>query len=58
MVLGVYPKPVLDRITPSVNRLVAQVELVTHTHQPPVARYRHPAGRRPARREAATGGGP
>jgi NADH-quinone oxidoreductase subunit M len=39
VVLGIYPKPVLDRITPSVNRLVDRVELVTHTHQPPVARF-------------------
>jgi NADH-quinone oxidoreductase subunit M len=37
--LGVYPKPVLDRITPSVNQLVARVEVSTHTHQPLVARY-------------------
>ncbi|HUC05308.1 MAG TPA: NADH-quinone oxidoreductase subunit M, partial [Acidimicrobiales bacterium] len=35
--LGVYPKPVLDRITPSVNQLVAHVEQVTGTHQPAVA---------------------
>jgi NADH-quinone oxidoreductase subunit M len=34
--LGVYPKPVLDRITPSVNQLLAHVEQVTHTHQPTV----------------------
>ena len=34
--LGVYPKPVLDRITPSVTSLVAQVDAATHTHQPPV----------------------
>jgi len=39
VVLGVYPKPVLDRITPSVNELVTHVETVTHTHQPLVARY-------------------
>jgi NADH-quinone oxidoreductase subunit M len=39
--LGVYPKPVLDRITPSVNRLVAHVEQVTHTHQPGVATTRY-----------------
>jgi NADH-quinone oxidoreductase subunit M len=39
VVLGVYPKPVLDRITPSVNRLVDRVEQVTHTTQPPVARH-------------------
>ncbi|HLI73529.1 MAG TPA: NADH-quinone oxidoreductase subunit M [Acidimicrobiales bacterium] len=37
VVLGVYPKPVLDRITPSVNRLVHRVELVGGTHQPAVA---------------------
>jgi NADH-quinone oxidoreductase subunit M len=35
--LGVYPKPVLDRITPSVNRLVHQVHVQTGTHQPAVA---------------------
>ncbi|MGH9088247.1 MAG: complex I subunit 4 family protein, partial [Acidimicrobiales bacterium] len=28
--LGVYPKPVLDRITPSVNRLITHVQDVTH----------------------------
>ncbi len=38
VVLGLYPKPVLDRITPSVNRLVAHVEQATHTEQPAVAR--------------------
>ncbi len=37
VVLGVYPKPVLDRITPSVNRLVAQVNAATHSRQPAVA---------------------
>ncbi|MHB1584612.1 MAG: complex I subunit 4 family protein [Acidimicrobiales bacterium] len=37
--LGVYPKPVLDRITPSVDQLVNRVEAVTHAHQPPVARH-------------------
>ncbi len=35
--LGVYPKPVLDRITPSVTRLVQHVETSTGTHQPAVA---------------------
>jgi NADH-quinone oxidoreductase subunit M len=35
--LGVYPKPVLDRITPSVNRLVHHVNVQTGTHQPAVA---------------------
>jgi NADH-quinone oxidoreductase subunit M len=40
--LGVYPKPVLDRITPAVNQLVARVSVVTHTHQPPVARLGTP----------------
>ena len=37
VVLGVYPKPVLDRITPSVTRLVQHVEDSTGTHQPAVA---------------------
>jgi NADH-quinone oxidoreductase subunit M len=37
--LGIYPKPVLDRITPSVNRLVHQVHLQTGTHQPGVATF-------------------
>ena len=36
--LGVYPKPVLDRITPTVNSLVAQVDSATRTTEPPVAR--------------------
>lgn len=35
--LGIYPKPVLDRITPTVNTLVAQVDAATRTHQPAVA---------------------
>jgi hypothetical protein len=35
--LGVYPKPVLDRITPSVNQLLVHVDQVTHTRQPAVA---------------------
>jgi NADH-quinone oxidoreductase subunit M len=35
--LGVYPKPVLDRITPSVDQLVQHVESRTGTHQPAVA---------------------
>ena len=43
VLLGVYPGPVLSRIEPSVNRIIAHVEAVTHTHQPLVARY-GPAG--------------
>ncbi|MCK4176913.1 complex I subunit 4 family protein [Aciditerrimonas ferrireducens] len=35
--LGVYPKPVLDRITPSVEALVHQVDQATGRHQPAVA---------------------
>jgi NADH-quinone oxidoreductase subunit M len=35
VVLGVFPKPVLDRITPSVNQLVAHVDRVTGTPVPP-----------------------
>jgi NADH-quinone oxidoreductase subunit M len=37
VLLGVYPQPVLDRITPAVTRLVNHVEAVTGTHQPAVA---------------------
>lgn len=37
VVLGVYPRPVLDIIQPSVNRLVAQVDLATGHRQPKVA---------------------
>ncbi len=36
--LGIYPKPVLDRITPSVQRLVEHVDQATGTHEPAVAR--------------------
>lgn len=32
--LGVYPKPLLDRINPSVTALVNQVEAANHSHQP------------------------
>jgi len=32
--LGVFPKPVLDRITPSVDRLVVHVDTATHTPIP------------------------
>ena len=35
--LGVYPKPVLDRIKPSVNQLVAHVEKTTGHRSPPSA---------------------
>ena len=35
--LGVYPKPVLDRINPSVNQLIAHVESSTGHYQPSVA---------------------
>ena len=34
VLLGVFPKPVLDRITPSVDRLVVHVDTVTHTPVP------------------------
>ncbi len=36
--LGVWPKPVLDRITPSVDQLVNRVEVVGHQHVPINAR--------------------
>ena len=35
--LGVYPKPLLDRITPSVDRLVHQVDVATGTRAPAVS---------------------
>jgi NADH-quinone oxidoreductase subunit M len=35
--LGVYPKPVLERITPSVNQLIAHVDQVTRTKEPAVS---------------------
>ena len=34
VLLGVFPKPVLDRITPSVDRLVVHVDEVTRTPLP------------------------
>lgn len=36
--MGVWPKPVLDRITPSVDRLVNHVEVVGHARLPQNAR--------------------
>ncbi len=35
--IGIYPKPVLDRITPSVDRLIAQVDREAHTKPPQFA---------------------
>jgi NADH-quinone oxidoreductase subunit M len=49
VLLGVFPKPVLDRITPSVNQLVIHVDQVTRTPIPaelrdhPVVAIRTPA---------------
>ena len=48
VLLGVFPKPVLDRITPSVNRLVIHIDQVTNTpvpadlHQGPLIAARIP----------------
>jgi NADH-quinone oxidoreductase subunit M len=36
--LGVYPKPVLERIEPAVDRLVAHVEQHSDFHQPVTGR--------------------
>jgi hypothetical protein len=36
--LGVYPKPILDRITPSVDGLVAHVAAATRTPTPPLGK--------------------
>ena len=38
--LGIFPKPVLDRITPSVDRLVVHVDQVTNTPVPAELRRR------------------
>jgi hypothetical protein len=35
--LGLYPKPMLDRIKPSVDHLIAHVEQHSNYHQPGVA---------------------
>jgi NADH-quinone oxidoreductase subunit M len=32
--LGIFPKPIIDRITPSVNQLVVHIDRVTHTRIP------------------------
>ena len=45
VLLGVFPKPVLDRITPSVDQLVVHVDQVTHTPVP--AGLTRSAARRP-----------
>ena len=50
--LGVYPKPVLDRITPSVNQLIAHVEAATGSTSP---RWPAWASRRRRRPEAPSG---
>jgi NADH-quinone oxidoreductase subunit M len=37
VVIGIYPRPVLDRISPSVNQLVAHVSAHSGQHEPAVA---------------------
>ncbi len=54
--LGVYPKPVLDRITPSVDQLIAHVDQVTHTHEPAGSAGTSGLPARAARPTDATGG--
>ncbi len=44
--LGVYPRPVLDRINPTVNQLVAHVEHATGHYQPAVATHGVAEGQR------------
>ncbi|HET9441956.1 MAG TPA: NADH-quinone oxidoreductase subunit M [Acidimicrobiales bacterium] len=41
--LGVYPKPVLERIEPSVNRLLAHIEQHSDIREPAVAKDRPPS---------------
>ncbi|HEY5109393.1 MAG TPA: hypothetical protein VII96_07265, partial [Acidimicrobiales bacterium] len=61
VLLGVFPKPVLDRITPSVNELVIHVDQVTRTPIPaelrdhPVAAVRTPGSAAPSRNSASGG---
>jgi NADH-quinone oxidoreductase subunit M len=43
--LGFYPRPVLDRINPSVNRIVRQVEVKTGTQPPHVGTVAQEAGK-------------
>jgi NADH-quinone oxidoreductase subunit M len=50
--LGIYPKPVLDRINPSVDRLVARVELAGGTSAPVIG----PARFGPVGPASGTGG--
>ncbi len=56
-----FPKPVLDRITPSVNQLVIHVDQVTRTPVPaelrnhPVAAVRTPGSAAPSRNSAVGG---
>jgi NADH-quinone oxidoreductase subunit M len=53
--LGVFPKPVLDRITPSVDQIVAHVDQVTNTPVPAgLTRYESPATGEHRKRSGAT----
>ena len=58
--LGIYPKPVLDRITPSVNQLLHHVETSTSTNQPSVSNFLSPSapGRGPNPTLLRTAGSP
>ena len=51
--IGIYPKPMLDRIEPSVDRLIAHVESRTDVHEVPVRRGRAGRGSARARDERA-----
>ena len=53
VLLGVFPKPVLDRVTPSVNRIVVHVDTVT---RPPVPAELRRAAAADAAATAAAGG--
>ncbi|HUI03659.1 MAG TPA: NADH-quinone oxidoreductase subunit M [Acidimicrobiales bacterium] len=59
--LGVYPKPVLDRITPSVDRIVGHVDAVTGKTPPPyggaTVSYQPVGGARAGARAGAPGPG-
>jgi len=54
--IGVYPKPVLDRITPSVDHLIAHVDQVTGVRPPAVTLTRTALPVRVSGSDRATGG--
>ncbi|MGH9068557.1 MAG: complex I subunit 4 family protein [Acidimicrobiales bacterium] len=54
--LGVYPRPVLSRITPSVDALIAHIEHTTHYVEPAVSRGGASAAASPSAAATSSGG--